>query len=288
MNIERNARVLATDGEVGHVTHVIVDPATREVMNLVVRQDDKEWIVPVDAVAVADGGQVRLRGDRASVYGGVFDRDQFSAVDEKRARDESDRQAEHGGAALLDAGDNTVQIGDVPAATAVASPARAEHRSPTTLDDGAPYHLQLREERLRVTKQLEQSGGVRVTRRVVERIESLTVPLREEWAVIERLPGSGPVILDGRELGEGEQVEIVVCRERAIVKKEMEICEDVIVRKERRERVEQVRETVRREELTVEASQPDLVAPANGSAAQPNRLAEPDSTAMTSTRSEVR
>jgi len=111
--------------------------------------------------------------------------------------------------------------------------------------------LELREERLRVDKEREQAGEVRLGKRVVEETESVDVPLREERVVIERHAGSGQAV--GGEIRDaGEEIEVPVMKERAEVEKETVVAEEVGVRKETVERTEQVQETLRREELEVE------------------------------------
>lgn len=115
--------------------------------------------------------------------------------------------------------------------------------------------LRLLDERLVVTKAEEQVGTVRLLKRVVEREETFTVPVREERLLIERLSGSGQVLLNGIELVEGEPLEIVLTTERVIVQKEAVAIEEVSARVEVVEREEQVREILRREELVVEDTQ---------------------------------
>ena len=117
--------------------------------------------------------------------------------------------------------------------------------------------LQLREERLRVEKQPEEAGAVRLGKQVTEHTETVNVPVREERVVIERTPGSGQPA--GRErTGEDQTIEVPVERERVNVGKEAVVTEEVNVRKEATERTEQVQETVRKEELDV-ADQSGLV-----------------------------
>jgi uncharacterized protein (TIGR02271 family) len=111
--------------------------------------------------------------------------------------------------------------------------------------------LELREERLRVDKEREQAGEVRLGKQVVEETQSVEVPLREERVVIERHAGSGEAV--GGEIGDtGEEIEVPVMKERAEVEKETVVAEEVGVRKEAVERTEQVQATLRREELEVE------------------------------------
>ena len=111
--------------------------------------------------------------------------------------------------------------------------------------------LQLMEERLKVNKQREQAGTVRLGKRITEHTETVNVPVREERVVIERTPGSGQPAA-GRELREGETVEVPVTRERVEVTKQPVVAEEVNVRKETTERTHQAQETVRKEELAVD------------------------------------
>jgi uncharacterized protein (TIGR02271 family) len=114
--------------------------------------------------------------------------------------------------------------------------------------------LQLMEERLRINKEREQAGSVRLGKRITEHTETVNVPVREERVVIERTPGSGEVAVGDRQLREGETVEVPVTRERVEVTKQPVVAEQVNVRKETTERTEQARETVRKEELDVRDS----------------------------------
>lgn len=112
--IERDARVMARDGEVGRVSHVVVDPDTREVTEMVVDQDGREWLIPMSDVQSADGQRIILRVSRSEIRGAdEFRRDEFHAIDDEQADRETQRRAAHGGAPLLDAEDNAVVIGDV-------------------------------------------------------------------------------------------------------------------------------------------------------------------------------
>lgn len=115
--------------------------------------------------------------------------------------------------------------------------------------------LELREERLRVETEQERAGEVRLGTRVVEREETVNVPLREERVVIERRPGSGEVVDDDIDARRDETIEVDVMRERAVVDKEAVVTEEVDVRKETVQHDERVSETLRREELVVEGDQ---------------------------------
>jgi len=85
LKIERDARVLAGEREVGRVTHVIVDPQTKEIIQVVVAHDDRESTIPIAAVAAAGGGTVRLRDGAGTALRGDFARDAFHGIDARTA-----------------------------------------------------------------------------------------------------------------------------------------------------------------------------------------------------------
>lgn len=129
-------------------------------------------------------------------------------------------------------------------------PAAAAMQVPAT--DGPAAHLELREERLRIDKQTIEAGAVRIGKRVTEWTETIEVPLRREDLVIEVLPGSGAVHIEGNELQPGDTFELPLLCEQATVTKETVISEDVRIRKVSAEVSESVSEALRREELVVE------------------------------------
>lgn len=247
MEIQRNATVIAADGELGRVTHVVVSPDTKEVTELVVAHDGSESVVPMREVSTIDGNTITLSGPRARyTQAEAFQRDAFAGLDDGRVRDETEQTARHDGAPLLDADDDAVQLGDPGAAVAYPASER--------LGGDQPYHLQLREERLNVSTREEQAGTVRLSRRITERMETLNVPVREERLVIEVVPGagSGRVRVGDQTLVEGEVIEILLMEEQLTVTKEAVLKEDITIRKEVTTHDEPVTETLRSEELVVE------------------------------------
>lgn len=263
MNIERNARVQAGDGQVGTVKHVIVDHDTREVTNLVVDDHGNELLVPMSQVASVDKDRVLLRGSRQSVRAQSFNRDMYHPMDDEQARDQSrerGERAERGGAPLLDATDNAVEIGTKQAAVPPA-PVRAETTAPPVAPRPAAaaeggYHLTLREEHLNATTQRERAGEVQIGKRITEHTEAVDVPLQQERVVLERRPLE-PRATDAT-IGENQTIEVPVQGERATVQKEQRVTEEVDVRKEAVQRTQQVQGTVRKEELTVDETPADV------------------------------
>jgi len=277
MNIQRNARVLAADGEVGPVRHVVVDPQTKEVTHLVVDVDDRDQLIPISSVASVEGDRVTLKGSRADLNASGFDREHYHAIDEEVVREETTQQAERGGAPLVDAAQNEVEIaGSERRAAPAQRSADAPQRTAATRQTGAeqPYRLQLREERLHVQKQQEQAGEVTIGKRVTEHTETVNVPLREERVIIERTAGSGQPVEGGARLSEGETIEVPVMRETATANKEAVVTEEVNVRKEVTEREQAVSGTVRKEELVVDGDQNVVSDGSRGAAKSGERMSE--------------
>jgi stress response protein YsnF len=121
---------------------------------------------------------------------------------------------------------------------AVRSAARAEEVIP------------LGEEVLEVGKRTENRGTARIRRYVVETPVERQVSLQSERVVVERRrPASDRVT--GEILTE-VAVEVVETAEVPVVEKRTRLREEIVVRTERTQQVETVRETVRRDEVEVQ------------------------------------
>ena len=110
--------------------------------------------------------------------------------------------------------------------------------------------LQLAEEQLSVGKRVVNRGGTRIRRYVVETPVERSVSLHEEKVTLERRP-----VTDGRPVTDSfseKTMELTETAEEAVVAKTARIYEEVGLRKEATERVETVRDTVRKEEVEVE------------------------------------
>lgn len=111
---------------------------------------------------------------------------------------------------------------------------------------------QVIEENLQVGKRTEQTGGVRLRSRIVERPVEASVRLREEHVVVNRTPVNRPATeADFQAFKEGE-IEVTESAERAVVSKEAHVVEEVSLGKEVSEREQIVRDTVRNTEVDVE------------------------------------
>ncbi|TLU71673.1 YsnF/AvaK domain-containing protein [Lichenicoccus roseus] len=110
--------------------------------------------------------------------------------------------------------------------------------------------LQLSEERLEVGKRLVNRGTTRVRRYVTEIPVEQQVRLHDETVGIERVP-----VTDGRPVSEAaftdRTIEMTESSEEAVVGKTAHVYEEVALRRQEAERVETVRDTVRREDVEV-------------------------------------
>ncbi len=255
MNIQRDARVHARDGEVGRVKHAVVDPQTKEVTDLVVCDGNSEWLIPMSTVERVDGDRITLRADRAAVASGMsYNRDHYQDIDGEQARDESARRAVQGGAPLLDADDNQIEVGAPSGQPAPAARNTAPSRPPTAPPPNGGQsvsRLQLREEELRARKEKVQAGTATLRTEVVEEQRTLDVPLRHEEAVIERhavtaRPADGPIVADG------ETIRVPLMEEHAILEKETVVTGEVEIDTRTVQDTERLSGVVRREELEVE------------------------------------
>jgi uncharacterized protein (TIGR02271 family) len=111
--------------------------------------------------------------------------------------------------------------------------------------------LELAEETLSVGKRAVSGGTTRIHRYVVETPVEEAVTLRTEKVTMDRHP-----VTDGRPLGDADfsdrTIEMTETSEEAVVSKTARVTEEVSLRKEASDRVETVRDTVRRDEVEIE------------------------------------
>jgi uncharacterized protein (TIGR02271 family) len=110
--------------------------------------------------------------------------------------------------------------------------------------------MQLAEETLAVGKRAINRGTTRIRRYVVETPVEEQVNLRSETVAVERRP-----VTDSRPIPDAnftdKVVEMTETDEEAVVSKTARVKEEVVIHKDQDERVETVRDTVRREEAEV-------------------------------------
>jgi uncharacterized protein (TIGR02271 family) len=108
------------------------------------------------------------------------------------------------------------------------------------------------EEELNVGKRQVERGGVRVYTNVSERPVEEQVRLREEHVTVDRHPVDRPATeADIQGFREGT-IELTEMGEEAVVSKRARVIEEIVINKEVGERVETVRDTVRRTDVDVE------------------------------------
>ena len=111
--------------------------------------------------------------------------------------------------------------------------------------------MQLAEESMSVGKRVVNRGGTRVRRYVVETPFQQDVTLRDEKVILDRRP-----VTDGRPSDTADftdkTIEMTATNEEAVISKTARVVEEVSLRKEAGERVETVRDTLRKEQADVE------------------------------------
>jgi len=122
---------------------------------------------------------------------------------------------------------------------------RAQH----AVKDAYDRTIQLREERLKVSKTPVETGNVHVRKEVHTDHQTIDVPVEREEVVIERRPASGHAA--SGDIG-NEEIRIPVKEEKVNVSKETVVKEEVSVGKRKVQGTEHVSGDVRKEELKVD------------------------------------
>lgn len=145
-------------------------------------------------------------------------------------------------------------IYDMPGTTPTAvSDVDKDIRTRTDITDSDK--IKLYEERLTVDKQREKTGEVAVGKRVETETAEVAVPIERERVVVQRTNAvDGKVVSPGTvDFAGGEVARMEVYEETADIEKQAFVREEVSVRKEVERDTVEASETIRREELEVEA-----------------------------------
>jgi uncharacterized protein (TIGR02271 family) len=116
--------------------------------------------------------------------------------------------------------------------------------------------LRLAEEQLEVGKRAVQTGRTRVRRYVTEREASADVTLHDEHAEVLRRAISDPKYIGAIDWADGE-IEVVETAERALANKTARIVEEISLKKVGTDRVETVRDKIRRQQVDIQHVSPD-------------------------------
>jgi uncharacterized protein (TIGR02271 family) len=131
----------------------------------------------------------------------------------------------------------------VPVATAVAKTGAAT--------EATDQVLRLAEEQLQVGKEQVEAGTTRVRRYVVEKPVEAQVTLHEEHAAVVRRAVADPTYV-GDVDWDDKTIVVTETAEKAIVNKVSRIAEEVVIRREGSDRVQTIRDTVRKQQVDVQ------------------------------------
>jgi uncharacterized protein (TIGR02271 family) len=121
----------------------------------------------------------------------------------------------------------------------------------TTLRNGGEEVIALSEEQLTVGKRLINRGTTHIRRFVVETPVEENVTLHSERVSIDRRPASAGARVDDADFTD-RTIEVAESDEEAVIGKTARVKEEVVVHKEAADRVETVRDTVRRQDVEIE------------------------------------
>jgi uncharacterized protein (TIGR02271 family) len=148
------------------------------------------------------------------------------------------------------------------------------HGSPDpALRNGGDEVIALSEEQLTVGKRLVNRGTTRIRRFVVETPVEENVTLHAERVSIDRRPASAGARVEDVDFTD-RTIEVAETNEEAVVGKTARVKEEVVVHKEATDRVETVRDTVRRQEVEIERED-DSSSRASGAAPMPATTTRP-------------
>ncbi len=116
--------------------------------------------------------------------------------------------------------------------------------------------LRLAEEQLQVGKEQVEAGTTTVRRYVIEKPVEAQVTLHEEHADVVRRAVKDPNYVGDIDWGDSTVV-VTETAERALIHKVPRIAEEVMIRRAGSDRVEQIRDTVRKQQADVSRSTPD-------------------------------
>jgi uncharacterized protein (TIGR02271 family) len=143
----------------------------------------------------------------------------------------------------------------------------------TALRNGGEEVIALSEEQLTVGKRLVNRGTTHIRRFVVETPVEENVTLHSERVSIDRRPASAGARIDNADFTD-RTIEVAETDEEAVVSKTARVKEEVVVHKEATDRVETVRDTVRRQDVEIDRDD-DATSPTSGATPIPATTARP-------------
>jgi uncharacterized protein (TIGR02271 family) len=150
---------------------------------------------------------------------------------------------------------------------------QGSHDTATALRNGGEEVIALSEEQLTVGKRLVNRGTTHIRRFVVETPVEENVTLHSERVSIDRRPASAGARVDDADFTD-RTIEVAETDEEAVVGKTARVKEEVVVHKEATDRVETVRDTVRRQDVEIDRDD-DATSPTSGATPIPATTARP-------------
>jgi uncharacterized protein (TIGR02271 family) len=118
-------------------------------------------------------------------------------------------------------------------------------------NSNAEEKLPVIKEDLNIGKREVETGGARITSRLVERPIAESINLKEEHVNVERTPVNRPVT-DADQAFQENEIELTEHAEVPVVSKEARVVEEISLNKEVSEKEETIRDTVRNTEVDIE------------------------------------
>jgi uncharacterized protein (TIGR02271 family) len=159
---------------------------------------------------------------------------------------------------------------DANRATPATAGAPVSHEA--ALRTGDEQVIPVSEEQLTIGKRLVNRGTTRIRRFVVETPVEENVTLHTERVSIDRRPASAGARVDDADFTD-RTIEVTETDEEAVVGKTARVKEEVVVQKEATDRVETVRDTVRRQDVEIERD--DSTSRTSGATPMPPPTARP-------------
>jgi stress response protein YsnF len=184
--------------------------------------------------------------DKADRYSRVAERSNSIVTVHARSREEAERAAD----ILDDCG--AIDVDERAAAAGSVSSSSTDKAQRANLSGEHAAAIPRVEENLHVGKRTEETGGVRVRSRIVERPVEEHVRLREEHVHVERQPVDRPLSMDDARAFQERDIELRESREVPVVDKEARVVEEIRLSKDVTEREETIRDTVRNTDVDVD------------------------------------
>lgn len=200
-----------------------------------------DYYIPVSAITSASNGQVVLNVSRDIALNSGWD-----SVPEATTND-AIMTGDRGWDLASEVTATDRILGEDAGGTSANLPRQAAYEA-TSQDE---LVIPLREEELSATVRETEAGAARIEKRVVTEDRVLEVPVTEEQIRVERRVVDRAAGADDKDAFEEIVIEVPLTAEQVELRKQSRVAEEVVVSKEAIQHTEQVRGTVRREEVEV-------------------------------------